>query len=229
MATRLLHLWQIVSPAMQIALFDLDGTITYRDTLLPFLLGKLVRRPWQLLRLIRVLPAALRYLLDRDRGHLKGALLHATLHGSTRTDLTPWVDEFASQTVAQRVMPGARIAIDRHRRAGDRLVLMSASVDLYVPKLGALLGFDAVICTQVQWFGEVLDGRLAGENCRGEEKSRQLAGLRERHPGASIVAYGNSLSDVPHLLLSERGVFINAPPRARLMLERQGLTCESWR
>ena len=41
-----------------IALFDLDGTLTWRDTLLPFMLGFLRRRPHRALRLWR-LPSAL--------------------------------------------------------------------------------------------------------------------------------------------------------------------------
>ncbi len=37
--------------AMPIAIFDLDGTITHRDTLFPLVLRQLARRPWHLLRL----------------------------------------------------------------------------------------------------------------------------------------------------------------------------------
>ncbi|HPF26669.1 MAG: HAD-IB family hydrolase [Steroidobacteraceae bacterium] len=214
---------------MRIALFDLDGTITYRDTLLPFVLGKLAQRPWQLLRLLGTLPAIVRYGVDRDRGALKGALLHATMRGQSRSAIEQWATEFAAKTVATQVMPGARAAIERHRAAGDRLILMSASVDLYVPRLGALLGFDAVICTQVRWFGDELDGRLASANCRGPEKVSQLQQLMSQHPGIPVTAYGNSISDVPHLQLADTGVFVNAPPRARAALERQGLACENWR
>ena len=39
---------------MPIAIFDLDGTITRRDTLFPLVLRHLARRPWHLLRLLRV-------------------------------------------------------------------------------------------------------------------------------------------------------------------------------
>ncbi|MCB1623823.1 MAG: HAD-IB family hydrolase [Pseudomonadales bacterium] len=214
---------------MRIALFDLDGTITYRDTLVPFILGWLRERRLGGIRLLRATPAVLHYAFDHDRGRLKGDLLHATLGGTSRSDLEGWAERFARATVASQVMPGAREAIDRHRLAGDRLVLMSASVDCYVPRVAALLGFANVICTPVLWDGDKLDGRLAGPNCRGDEKARQLRSLQERHPRAEIVAYGNSMSDVPHLCLAARGVFVNAPPRARSRLIRRGLICENWR
>ncbi len=214
---------------MRIALFDLDGTITYRDTLLPFVLGRLAQRPWQLLRLLRTLPAIVRYIVDRDRGELKGALLRATMRGQSRLAIERWAEEFAARIVATQIMPGARAAIDRHRVAGDRLILMSASVDLYVPRLGTLLGFQEVICTPVRWRDGALDGRLAGANCRDQEKVSQLRRIMSQHPGVPMTAYGNSLSDVPHLRLADTGVFVNAPPRARAAIERQGLTCQNWR
>jgi phosphoserine phosphatase len=55
---------------MPTAVFDLDGTITYRDTLFPLVLRLLSRRPLRLLRLLRVLPAVVRFARDRDRGAL---------------------------------------------------------------------------------------------------------------------------------------------------------------
>ena len=59
---------------MPIAIFDLDGTITHHDTLFPFVLRQLASRPLQLPRLLGVLPGAVRYLFDHDRGALKQSL-----------------------------------------------------------------------------------------------------------------------------------------------------------
>ena len=48
------------APALRrgLAVFDLDGTITRHDTLLPYVLGYLRRRPWRLPLLLRLLPHA---------------------------------------------------------------------------------------------------------------------------------------------------------------------------
>ena len=48
-----------------LALFDLDGTITRRDTLLPYVAGFLLRHPARLARLPRLLPALARLLRRR--------------------------------------------------------------------------------------------------------------------------------------------------------------------
>src|SRR4029078_9194086 len=168
---------------MPIAIFDLDGTITYRDTLFPLVLRQLARRPWNLLRLFFVAPAALRYLFDHDRGALKQSLLRSTLRGMARSELAAASTEFVRDTIEHRCCRDALAAIRRHREAGHHLVLMSASVDFYVPEFGRQLGFDRVISTAVSWKEDCLDGTLLSANRRGEEKARCV---RELLGGRSV-------------------------------------------
>jgi len=197
-----------------LAVFDLDGTITRADTLGPFLLACLLPRPWRLARLPRVLPAAARYLVTRDRAALKGALLHATLGGLSRAWLAARSAVYVRWLLRRALYEEALAAIDRHRRQGDRLMLMSASTDLYVPQLARALGFELVQCSQVRWRDDGrLDGRLEGANCRGEEKKRRLLALIEREHPVRVYAYGNSAADVPHLLLAQEGYLVNGPRR----------------
>jgi phosphatidylglycerophosphatase C len=194
--------------------FDLDGTITRIDTLGPFLLACLARRPLRLARLPLALPALLRFLLNRDRGELKGALLHATLGGLPRSWLAVRSAAFVHRLVRRGLYQEALAAIETHQRRGDRLVLMSASTDLYVPEIAASLGFELTLCSRVRWHADGrLDGRLDSANCRGLEKQRLLQLLIEREQPARVYAYGNSASDVPHLLLAQEGYLINGPRR----------------
>src|SRR4051812_19213820 len=157
---------------MPIAIFDLDGTITRHDTLFPLVLRHLCRRPWRLLRLLRVLPAALRFCFDRDRGALKQSLLRATMRGMPRAGLEALSRVFVADKIATGCFRDALDTIRRHRDAGHYLLLMSASVDFYVPEFARQLGFDRTICTEVLWNGERLDGTLTSANRRGEEKAR---------------------------------------------------------
>ena len=124
---------------MRLAIFDLDGTITRHDTLFPFVLRWLARRPWHLPRLLPVVPAALRFLFDRDRALLKQALLRATLRGTTRAEIREFSARFVSDKISRGCFHDALAAIRRHRDAGHHLVLMSASVDFYVPEFARQL------------------------------------------------------------------------------------------
>ena len=202
-----------------LAVFDLDGTITRHDTLAPFLWGYLRRRPWRWPRMVLALPAAARYLLDRDRGALKGAIIHALLGGVSRHTLERWARRFVGDLLRDGLYAEALTAIARHRERADRLLLMSASTDLYVLLIGRGLDFDEIICTEVRWRAdERLDGRLATANCRGEEKRRCLAAVIARDAPGSIYAYGDSRADLAHMQLVQHAYLIN--PSSRLAARR---------
>ena len=214
---------------MLLAVFDLDGTITRRDTLIQYTLGYLKTRPWRVFGFVLALPALVRYAFARDPGELKASLIHWTLGGSTREELEAWNARFIPVLLKDRVFKTAMERIATHRRDGDVLVLMSASVDFYVPAIGKQLGFNETTCTGVRWDGDRLHGALTTINCRGEEKARRFEALRARYPGLRSVAYGNAASDLPHLRLADRGVLVNGSADARrAAAEMKAVVCENW-
>ncbi|HEX6638391.1 MAG TPA: HAD-IB family hydrolase [Steroidobacteraceae bacterium] len=213
---------------MPIAFFDLDGTITHRDTLFPLVVRQLSRRPLQLLRLVLVLPALLRFVLDHDRGRLKQSLLRSTLRGVSRAELAATSRAFVRDTLARNCFQDALAAIRRHREQGHFLVLMSASVDFYVPEFASQLGFDEVICTGVAWNGDRLDGTLTTANRRGEEKARCLRELVAQRNDPHTFAYGNSDSDLPHLELARHGLLVNGSVGARRAAAALGVATAEW-
>jgi phosphatidylglycerophosphatase C len=213
---------------MQLALFDLDGTITRHDTLVPYVTAFLRTAPWRIPRLMGVVPALVRYAFRRDRGDLKQAIIRSVLGGLTRGEIEALSESFVAALIPRGTFARARERIESHRAAGDVLVLMSASPDLYVPVVARALGFAKAICTEVRWEHGRLDGTLISANRRGEEKARCLAGLRQRHPGLQVTAYGNSSSDLDHLALADRGVLVNGSSRAQSVARSHGIDCERW-
>jgi len=214
---------------VRLAIFDLDGTITRRDTLSPYVFGFLRRRPWRFPLLLFMLPVVLAYLLRIiGRGGLKAGLILLTMGGCRRKYIDRWTATFVASLQANGLFPEAVAAIEAHARAGDRLVLLSASTDLYVPAIGQALGFQEVICTGVRWRGDRLWGTLTTPNRRGKEKARCVAALRERHPGIQAVAYGNAASDLAHLKLVERGVLVNGSKHARREASGEAIMCADW-
>lgn len=214
-----------------VAVFDLDGTLTHHDTLLPFLAGYLGRHPMRLLRLWRALPALLRYAFGgRDRGRLKSQVIRTVMGGDARALIEAWAERFVAGLTGKGTFRAAGLAtLEAHRTAGDRLVLLSASPDLYVPRIGRLLGFDRTMCTEIRWDGERLDGRLASANRRGEEKVRCLERLRKEYSHASVTAYGNGASDIPHLKRADQALLVNGSPAARREAARAGIPTADWR
>jgi phosphatidylglycerophosphatase C len=180
-------------------------------------------------RLALVLPALARFARGADRGAVKSAAIRAVLGGRTRSEIDTWTHEFVPRLLADGMRADALAALEAHRRRGDRLVLLSASPDLYVPEIGRSLGFAETQCTGVEWNGDRVTGRFTTPNRRGPEKARVLAALRREHPGLEVVAYGNAAGDLEHLALADRATLVNGSAAARRAAARSKIDCVVWR
>jgi HAD superfamily phosphoserine phosphatase-like hydrolase len=176
------------------------------------------------LGMIALIGTLLLFMLGRrDHGDVKAAFIHLTLQGETRARVEQWTARFVPPLLQDGVFADALKAIAQHKREGARLVLMSASTDLYVPAIGKALGFDEVICTGVRWEGDRLDGQLSTPNRRGEEKTRCFQALKRAHPGLTTAAYGNAGSDLDHLRLADRPLLVNGSESAQREAKRLGI------
>jgi phosphatidylglycerophosphatase C len=185
---------------------DLDGTLTRSDTLLPFLWRACGRRRTAAALLAQSLLIVRSLVGSASRHDSKERLLGRLLRGRPVADLEKAADAFADSVVANGMRPDMLERIDRHRRQGHELVIVSASPELYVQSLGRRLGVDAVIGTrlEVDQTGR-LTGRLEGLNCRGPEKAARLrTWLGEDR--AVTWAYGDSEGDRELLALARHGV-----------------------
>lgn len=209
-------------------MFDLDGTITWHDTLVPYLCDVLRAHPVRALRLWRVPGALVRFAWDRDRGPLKASLIRAVMGGLRRAEVAALTEQFLDRRLTQLTRPAALAAIEAHRADGAYLVLLSASTDFYVPAIARRLGFAETLCTGVRWDGDRLHGALSTENHRDAVKTRCIEALRRRHPGCTIAAYGNSSSDFDHLLSVEQPLVVNASRRTARRAAALGLPTQHW-
>jgi HAD superfamily hydrolase (TIGR01490 family) len=189
--------------ARPLAAFDLDGTLTRRDTLLPFLHRAVGRDRAYRALLASSLPLARAAALSgphRDRA--KAAVLQRLLAGMPLAELAAAAEAYADDVVAFQLRPETRERVEWHRGEGHELVLVSASPELYVEPIGRRLGFDEVLATRLEVGGDGrLTGRLVGANCRGPEK---VVRLREWRGDALVVAYayGDSAGDREMLALA---------------------------
>lgn len=219
-----------MSPAvLQVAIFDLDGTLTWRDSFVQFLSGYIRRRPGHWLRLLRLVPALTRFALRRDRGLLKQRIIQALMRGDTCAEIDAWAREFAGKLTTNGMRRDALEVLHRHSQRGDYLVLLSASPDLYVPHIGALLGIARVVCTEFRVIDGRLDGALVTANRRGREKLLVLASLRAEFPRASFAAYGNAASDLPHLEKADQPLLVNANAVTRKRASKLGINNTRWK
>jgi phosphatidylglycerophosphatase C len=214
--------------AAALAIFDLDGTLTRRDTLLPYLSGFLAPRPARWPRLFSVFTALVSFAVGKlDRDRCKERIISVCLGSATRQELDAHTERFVTKVLARGMSPRALAVLDSHRAARARLVLLSASPDVYVRALATRLGFDECLCTQLRWGSERLIGSFTTANRRGEEKARLVRGLKAQGRGA-IAAYANSSSDIEHLELVDFPLLVNGSARARSLATARGMPCEEW-
>lgn len=213
-----------------VVIFDLDGTLTHRDSYLAYLAGFLIRHPWRLPRLLTLPWVLFKFALGRlDNTELKRQFLHTVLSGASKRDVTMWTRTFVDRLVARGLRRDALDMVERYRQRGDLLVLLTASFDLYVHEVARRLGFDEVICTQAEWVDGRLSGRLAGPNHRGEEKVRCLLRLRHDHKGAPVIAYADHHSDLAFLRLADCGILVNGTSKTRQLAKQEGIFCAIWK
>jgi HAD superfamily phosphoserine phosphatase-like hydrolase len=149
--------------------------------------------------------------------------------GASRTDINTCAERFVNSLQRRhRLRPAALEAVAAHRAAGDHLVLLSASPDLYVPHIGRALGFERTLCTEIEWQGDRLVGALKTPNRRGAEKARCLDWLRTQYPNLPIVAYGNSASDLDHLRHADRAMLVNGSAAARALAAQGCIPMSDW-
>ena len=118
--------------------------------------------------------------------------------------------------------------LEAHRAAGDHLVLLSASPDLYVPRIGRCSVSSARCAPKLVWRGDRLDGALKTPNRRGEEKLRCLEWLRTQYPNTPVIAYGNSAADLAHMRRADRAVLVDGSAAARRGAAKAGIAVADW-
>jgi len=219
-----------------LAVYDMDRTVTRHPTYTPFLLHcALHRAPWRLIFLPLVIGSMLAYVAKLiDRAKLK-EINHRLLLGASiqPRDLKPLVDSFADKQVESNIRPGARAAIARDKAEGRRLVLATASYRLYADAIAERLGFDDVIGTgSLIGLDSQVHAKILGENCYGPAKLRMIAdwveksGLKGAH--GHVRFYSDHVSDRPAFEWSDEPVAVNPHGKLRRLATERGWSVEDW-
>ena len=221
---------------MDLAIYDMDRTVTRRPTYTSFLLHCALRRaPWRLVFLPIVVGTMLAYVAKLiTRARLK-EINHSLLIGRAihARDLKPLVDSFADAQVAGNIRPGARAAIARDKAEGRRIVMATASYRFYAAAIAERLGFDDVIGTgSVIGLDERLLARIEGENCYGHAKMRMVAdwvdksGLTGKH--GHVRFYSDHVTDAPVFEWADEAVAVNPHGRLARLAAARGWAVEDW-
>ncbi len=184
-----------------LALFDFDGTITTKDTLIEFIIfargaakfwwGMVVLSPILVLFKAKLIP----------NWKAKELMLSYFFKGMNLEQFNSLCHQFTQSQVPGLIRHLAMEKINAHLDNGDRVVIVSASPENWVEKWASKYGLEC-IATRMQVADGVITGKFAGKNCHGIEKVERIKSHLSLEGFSEIHAYGDSSGDRPMLQLA---------------------------
>ncbi|MCL5049684.1 MAG: HAD-IB family hydrolase [Firmicutes bacterium] len=191
---------------MNLALFDFDGTITDCDTFTPFI-KKVVppeRMRWGRLFLA---PSIIGYragLVSSSR--IRQLVVKTGLKGFSKKALEEEGLLHAREFIPSVIRPEARERLQWHQSQGDRIVVVSASLDVYLRPWCEQMGFD-LHCVELEIVDDILTGRYLGGDCTGLGKVERVRKLLDLSSFKKIYAYGDTKEDDELLAIADEKYF----------------------
>lgn len=191
-----------------IAIFDFDGTLTTKDTLLEFIkfacgikafyIGFFLHSPLLILMKLGLYP----------NWEAKQKVFSWFFKGMPYTTFAKYGEDFAE--VIKTIMKETTLAILRkHQSEGADIYVISASVDEWVRPFCMQLGIKDVIATQIETDSKgMLTGRFASPNCYGKEKVRRFLEIEPSRSEYYLYAYGDSRGDKEIILFADKGFYV---------------------
>jgi phosphatidylglycerophosphatase C len=188
-----------------LVLFDFDGTITRADTLFSFtkhavptskyLVGLFVLSPILLLHKLGFISAP----------RTKEIFLSWYFNGLPLSEFNSHGEKF-STIIDQITRPKAATQINDHKRAGHRIVVVSASAENWIKPWASKHGLE-LLATKLQVVGGRITGKIDGENCNLEEKVSRIKAHLNLSDYDEIIVYGDSKGDRPMMTLGTRTIY----------------------
>jgi len=187
---------------MNLALFDFDGTITNKDTFTAFLHFAVTKKKLFWGRVI-LSPLVL--------GHKAGIISTAKLReaasefafkGRNLSDLYLTGNQYSIDIIPKHLRPNAMNRIQWHKDQGDQIVVVSASLEVYLNSWCKTHELD-LICSKFETYNGLITGKYNPTDCSGEEKARRIRKKFDLNEFHTIYAYGDTSEDIAMLSLAD--------------------------
>ncbi len=197
---------------------DFDDTLARGDSILPYLLYCIRRRLTPRRQFLKAAAAFLRWKLQPSTGRAAKEITLSYIAGRTVAEMDDIARDFFREVQSKRFFREGIAEMQKMRDSGCRIVVVSASSDVYMRVLPEFLPVDEVLCTVCEVKDGVYTGKV-GKNCKGDEKvARIQAWLAEQSLSidkAASAGYGDSPSDAPMMRLTASPVLVNPKRKLR--------------
>ncbi|MEO6598512.1 MAG: HAD family hydrolase [Polyangiaceae bacterium] len=186
-----------------LALFDFDGTITHADTFTPFLHFAVPR--WRIAAGgVALSPMIAGYKLGLvSAPTMRAYLVAAGFRGRLKAEVQSAGERYGNDVIPGVLRSEAMAKIAWHKERGDRVVVVSASLDVYLSVWCRSLDLD-LICSELEEREGVLTGRYRRGDCTGKEKARRVVERYDMSSYPVVFAYGDTPEDRDMLELAHK-------------------------
>lgn len=187
--------WSLRTPTKPVlAVFDFDGTLTYKDSFTHFLRVELGMARY-IAGMTRLAIPATRHLLgNKSRDSLKEDLVRNFLRGFSVADLANLSDDFCRRFWPKIMRLSGYAEVEQQLRRGASVTLCSASPEFLLKPFAERLGIN-LISTQLEEHNGMLTGEIQGRNCRQAEKVARLEKVYGDLSRFHVRAWGDSDGD----------------------------------
>lgn len=197
----------------KLAIFDVDFTLTKRETLMEFYLFILKKKPSLIKHLPKSLFSALFFALKiYDAKKAKENFIRF-IDGIEEKEMKLLVKEFYEKRLSKIFYKDAIDMMRKLKAEGCKIYLISASAEFYLNELYNIKEVDKVIGTRFRVESGKHLTTIEGENCKGEEKIRRLKEeLKKENIEVDFknsYMFSDSLSDLPLFNLVGNPYLIN--------------------
>jgi HAD superfamily hydrolase (TIGR01490 family) len=197
----------------KLAIFDVDFTITKRETLFEFYLFMIKKRPWLILYFPVCILSALLFVIKVIPAKKTKELFIKFIDGIDEKAMKSFVDEFYEKRLSKIFYIDAIEEIKKLKEEKCKVYLISASGEFYLNTLYNLPEVDKIIGTVFLKSNGIYHNKIVGKNCKGEEKVRRLKEyLKNKNIEVDFensYMFSDSLSDLPLLKLVGNPYLIN--------------------
>jgi len=213
------------------ALFDMDGTLISMASAVLYTRYRRERGEIGWGETARVAYWMLRYSLGVIAAERVAARVLLQFAGEDDDELRSATESWFSTHVLAHVRAAGRAAVDRHRRAGDLVAIVTASTEYAARPLARELGIDHVVATELELDASGrLTGRAVPPLCYGPGKvcraERFLEGFGATLDQAAF--YSDSITDLPLLERVGKPVVVCPDRRLSRVAARRGWPIERW-
>lgn len=138
-------------------------------------------------------------------------------------------EAFFDSVIAPRLRPGARVALDKHHEAGDRVALASSTTQYLAHRACAEWGLDLAAHTQLEVDDGVVTGRIAALALGHHKTDRTLEWAEAEGIDLSTATfYTDSATDADLMERVGTPVAVNPDRRLRKVAQAKGWLIEDW-